>query len=446
MVNQKTVIFVSNSGPDRIVGGVVSLITPLAKRFKAIWISASNDITHQVTDEDEGVVLKKVSISPQVYKSYYDDFCNGGLWALCHHQNSEPLFRASDFNAYGEINQLFATEVIRCAENLAEPIIFINDYQLALLPKLLRSALPHAKILFFWHIPWPEHDRLKACPWRTELIDGILGADNVGFQTNQDRDHFISAMPGGLDIEGATNLGVYPASIEWPVLQNSQQVSIAQSRSAIAKQYQLQASNYVYLSVDRVDCSKGIIERLHVIKKILNLNPALIKNIQFIQVYVQTRSSILKSREYETQITGLIARINDEYGSGDWQPIISERQALTKHQLSLLYRSVNCLWVASLADGQNLICKEFIASRDDEDGVVMLSKHAGAAKELSDAVIYDPLNESDAICAFNQAISMSDDERKKRMISLRKHVRSYDVHLWMDQQLLDLHEVAALAF
>ena len=445
-MNKKTVIFVSNSGPDRLVGGVVSLITPLAKRFKATWISASNGIANQASHEHEGVVLKKVTLSPQLYKSYYDDFCNGGLWALCHHQNSEPLFRASDFNSYIEVNQLFASEVTRCANNIAEPIIFINDYQLALLPKLLRSALPHAKILFFWHIPWPSHDRLKACPWRAELIDGILGADNVGFQTNQDRDHFISAMPEGLDIAQSPNLGVYPASIEWPVLQNSRQESIAQSQAVIAKQYRLRASNDIFLSVDRVDCSKGIIERLHAIEKILDLNPALIKNIYFIQVYVQTRPTILKSREYESQITGLIARINHEYGSNDWQPIISERHTLTKDQLTCLYRSVNCLWVSSLADGQNLICKEFIASRDDEDGVVMLSKHAGAAKELSDAVIYDPLNESDAIRAFNHTISMSDDERKKRMISLRQHVRSYDVHLWMDQQLLDLREAAALAF
>nr|WP_255538059.1 trehalose-6-phosphate synthase [Polynucleobacter nymphae] len=446
IVNQKTVIFVSNSGPDRLVGGVVSLIKPLAKRFKATWISASNGITNQPTHEDEGVVLRKVSISPQAYKSYYDDFCNGGLWTLCHDQNVEPLFREGDFNSYVAVNQLFASEVIRCAEDIAEPIIFINDYQLALLPKLLRSALPHAKILFYWHIPWPAYGRLTACPWRTELINGILGADNAGFQTNQDRDHFISAMPEGLDIEGATNLGVYPASIEWPALKNSQPGSMAESRAAIAKQYQLQASNYVYLSVDRVDCSKGIIERLHAIEKILNLNPALIKNIQFIQVYVQTRPLVLKSREYESQITELIARINHQYGSNDWQPIISERHTLTKEKLTYLYRSVNCLWVSSLADGQNLICKEFIASRDDDDGVLILSKHAGAAKELCDAVIYDPLNENDAIDAFNQTISMSDAERKNRMISLRQHVRSYDVHLWMDQQLLDLREEAPLAF
>ena len=171
-------------------------------------------------------------------------------------------------------------------------------------------------------------------------------------------------MPKGLDIEGATNLGVYPASIEWPALKNSQPGSMAESRAAIAKQYQLQASNYVYLSVDRVDYSKGIIERLHAIEKILDLNPALIKNIQFIQVYVQTRPLVQKSREYESQITELIARINHQYGSNDSQPIISERHTLTKEQLTYLYRSVNCLWVSSLADGQNLICKEFIASRD----------------------------------------------------------------------------------
>ena len=445
-MNKKTVIFVSNSGPDKLVGGVVSLIKPLAKRFKAIWISASNDITNQATHEDEGVVLKKVSLSPQVYKSYYDDFCNRGLWTLCHHQNEEPLFRDSDFSAYVEVNQLFASEVIRCTEGIAEPIIFINDYQLALLPKLLRSALPHAKILFYWHIPWPGHDRLKVCPWRTELIDGILGADNVGFQTNQDRDHFISAMPEGLDIEGATNLGVYPASIEWPVVKNSQQASMAESRSVIAKQYRLQASDYIFLSVDRVDYSKGIIERLHAIEKILDLNPFIVKNMKFIQVYIQTRPSILKSREYESRITGLISRINHRHGSNDWQPIISERQALTKDQLSRLYRSVNCLWVSSLADGQNLICKEFVASRDDEDGVLMLSQHAGAAKELCDAVIYDPFNVRDAIDAFNRTISMGDAERKNRMISLRRHVKSNDVHLWMDQQLLDLREEAPLAF
>ena len=444
IVNKKTVIFVSNSGPDRLVGGVVSLIKPLAKRFKATWISASNDIANQATHEDEGVVLKKVSLSPQVYKSYYDDFCNGGLWTLCHHQNVEPLFSNRDFDSYVAANQLFANEVIRFADNTSEQIIFINDYQLALLPKILRSALPNTKILFYWHIPWPVRDRLRACPWRRELIDGILGADNVGFQTNQDRDHFISALPKGLDIEGAKNLGVYPASIEWPVLKNSQQVSMAESRSVIAKQYRLQASNYLFLSVDRVDYSKGIIERLQAIKKILDLNPSLINNIQFIQVYIQTRPSALKSLEYESQITKLISRINHEFGSNDWQPIISERHALNKDQLTCLYRSVNCLWVSSLADGQNLICKEFVATRDDDDGVLMLSKYAGAAKELNEAVIYDPLNENEALHAFNQTISMGDAERKNRMMSLRQRVRSYDVHLWMEQQLLDIREEAPL--
>ena len=278
------------------------------------------------------------------------------------------------------------------------------------------------------------------------MIDGILGADNVGFQTDQDRDHFISAMPKGLDIEGTANLGVYPASIEWPALKNSQQASMAESRSVIAKQYRLQASDYIFLSVDRVDCSKGIIERLQAIKKILHLNPALINNIQFIQVYIQTRPSALKSLEYESQITKLISRINHEFGSNDWQPIISERHALTKDQLTCLYRSVNCLWVSSLADVQNLICKEFIASRDDEEGVLMLSQHAGAAKELSDAVIYDPFNVRDAIDAFHRTMAMGDAERKNRMISLRQRVKSYDVHLWMDQQLLDLREEAPLVF
>jgi trehalose-6-phosphate synthase len=440
MVNKKTVIFVSNSGPDRAVGGVVSLIKPLAKRFEATWISASNGIANHATYEDEKVVIKKVTLSPQLYNSYYDDFCNGGLWTLCHHQHVEPLFRHGDFKSYVEVNQLFANEVIHCAENIAEPIIFINDYQLSLLPKLLRSALPNAKILFYWHIPWPLQERLKTCPWHAELIDGILGANNVGFQTNQDRNHFISAMPEVAGIGDGLNLGVYPASIEWPVLSTLQQLSMTQSRHAIAKEYRLQASNYIFLSVDRVDHSKGIIERLHAIKKILELNPLLVKKIQFIQVYVQTRSSNLKSREYESKITEFIRVINDEYGSNDWRPIISVPYALTKDQLTCLYRSVNCLWVSSVADGQNLICKEFIASREDGDGVVMLSKYAGASQELSDAVIYDPLNENDAICAFNQAISMGSDERKKRMISLRQCVRSYDVHQWMDQQLLDLRE------
>jgi trehalose 6-phosphate synthase len=441
-VNKQRVIFVSNGGPDRLVGGVVSLIKPLAKRFKAIWISASNGAMNQDVYEDKEVTVKKVALPSGVYRSYYDGFCNEGLWTLCHHQTEEPLFTSKDFDSYVVANHLFAQEVVRCASDLAEPIIFINDYQLALLPKLIRSALPRAKILFYWHIPWPLYSRLKVCPWNSELINGILGADNIGFQTNQDRSNFISSIPEDLRSGSVANLGVYPASIEWPVLKNLQQLSVTGNQSEITQKYQLQKTDYIFLSVDRVDYAKGIIERLNVIKKILELNPSIVKKIKFIQIYIQTRPSILKYKQYEEQITELIAKINNEYGSKDWQPIISEQSALTKKQLTFLYRSANCLWVSSLADGQNLICKEFIAARDDEDGALMLSMHAGAAKDLPSAVIYDPLSEKDAIQAFNQILSMGSYERKKRMISLRRSVKNYDVHLWMDEQLSSLYQEA----
>lgn len=445
-MNKKRVIFVSNGGPDRLVGGVVSLIKPLAKRFKATWISASNGAMNQVAQQDEEVTIKKVALSLEIYQSYYDGFCNEGLWTLCHHQTAEPVFKNKDFNSYVIANHLFSEEVVRCASDVTDPIIFINDYQLALLPKLIRSALPCAKILFYWHIPWPLYSRLKVCPWNSELINGMLGANNIGFQTNQDRSNFISSIPEGLRGGSVTNLGVYPASIEWPVLKNLQQPSVTGNQISIAQKYQLQKNDYIFLSVDRVDCAKGIIERLNAIKKILELNLSLVKKIKFIQIYIQTRPSILKYRQYEEQITELIAKINNEYGSKDWQPIISEQNVLTKKQLTFLYRSVNCLWVSSLADGQNLICKEFIAARDDEDGALMLSMHTGAAKDLPSAVIYDPLSEKDAIQAFNQILSMGSYERKKRMISLRQSVKNYDVHLWMDEQLSSLHQEARLVF
>ena len=432
-------IFVSNGGPDRLVGGVVSLIKPLAKRFKATWISASNGGINQDTYEDKEVTVKKVVLPSEVYRSYYDGFCNEGLWTLCHHQTAEPLFNKQDFNSYVIANHLFAEEVVRCARDLAEPIIFINDYQLALLPKLIRSVLPRAKILFYWHIPWPLFSRLKICPWNSELINGILDADNIGFQTNQDRSNFISAIPEGPRSSGVANLGVYPASIEWPVLKNLQQLSVTSNQNIITQKFKLQKNDYIFLSIDRVDYAKGIVERLNAIKKILELNPSLLKKIKFIQIYIQTRSSILKYRQYEEQITELITKINNEYGSKDWQPIISEQSALTKKQLTFLYRTVNCLWVSSLADGQNLICKEFIAARDDEDGALMLSMHTGAAKDLPTAVIYDPMSEKDAIRAFNQILSMGSYERKKRMIFLRRSVKNYDVHLWIDEQLSSLH-------
>jgi trehalose 6-phosphate synthase len=421
------------------VGGVVSLIKPLAKRFKATWISASNGGINQDAYEDKEVTVKKVVLPSEVYRSYYDGFCNEGLWTLCHHQTAEPLFNKQDFNSYVIANHLFAEEVVRCARDFAEPIIFINDYQLALLPKLIRSALPRAKILFYWHIPWPLFSRLKICPWNSELINGILDADNIGFQTNQDRSNFISAIPEGPRSSSVANLGVYPASIEWPVLKNLQQLSVTSNQTIITQKFKLQKNDYIFLSIDRVDYAKGIVERLNAIKKILELNPSLLKKIKFIQIYIQTRSSILKYRQYEEQITELITKINNEYGSKDWQPIISEQSALTKKQLTFLYRTVNCLWVSSLADGQNLICKEFIAARDDEDGALMLSMHTGAAKDLPTAVIYDPMSEKDAIRAFNQILSMGSYERKKRMISLRRSVKNYDVHLWVDEQLSSLH-------
>ena len=432
-------IFVSNGGPDRLVGGVVSLIKPLAKRFKATWISASNGGINQDAYEDKEVTVKKVVLPSEVYRSYYDGFCNEGLWTLCHHQTAEPLFNKQDFNSYVIANHLFAEEVVRCARDLAEPIIFINDYQLALLPKLIRSVLPRAKILFYWHIPWPLFSRLKICPWNSELINGILDADNIGFQTNHDRSNFISAIPEGPRSSSVANLGVYPASIEWPVLKNLQQLSVTSNQNIITQKFKLQKNDYIFLSIDRVDYAKGIVERLNAIKKILELNPSLLKKIKFIQIYIQTRSSILKYRQYEEQITELITKINNEYGSKDWQPIISEQSALTKKQLTFLYRTVNCLWVSSLADGQNLICKEFIAARDDEDGALMLSMHTGAAKDLPTAVIYDPMSEKDAIRAFNQILSMGSYERKKRMIFLRRSVKNYDVHLWIDEQLSSLH-------
>jgi len=442
--------------------GMVTAIEPIMQATGGMWIAyGGGNADKLVVDEadDIGVppddplyTLKRVWLTDEEVKGFYDGFSNEGLWPLCHIAHTRPIFRKDDWKEYVQVNEKFAKTVLKAIKNEQSPIVLVQDFHFALLPRLIKEKRPDATIGIFWHIPWPNAESFSICPWKKEIIDGMLGADIIGFHTQLHCNNFINTV--GRELEALIDLD------QFTVTKNNHQTSIKPFPISIAftkrgsvslKEQEAQSkealrklgvkTEYVGIGVDRLDYTKGIIERLHAIEIFLTKYPAYIGKFTFVQISAPSRKDIKEYKNFAERVENEINRINNKFRKNDWRPILFLHKYHSHEAIYPLYRAANLALVTSLHDGMNLVAKEFVAARDDEKGVLILSQFAGASRELRDALIVNPYNGEQTAEAIHTALTMRRAEQTERMKRMREILKSYNVYRWSAEFLKTMVEL-----
>lgn len=446
----------------RPASGLVTAVEPVMRACSGTWIAhGSGTADRETVDKHDRVrvppdhpeyTLRRIWLTREEEKGYYYGFANEGLWPLCHIAHVRPIFRSTDWQQYVAINQRFADAVIREADS-DDPVVLVQDYHFALLPEMIRKILPKATIITFWHIPWPNPESFGICPWRKELLQGMLGSTILGFHTPYHCKNFLETVDRFLETRiehesstisrrgKLTLVASYPISIQWPTPWQDTQPSVEQCRTEIREALGLSPDHKVGIGVDRQDYTKGILERFRAVEKLLELHPELIECFTFIQIAAPTRSALDDYQTFEAQVRNLATRINQRFSKGSWQPIRLKAEHHEPEMVNHYYRAADVCMVTSLHDGMNLVAKEFVASRDDERGVLVLSQFTGAAHELHEALIVNPYHIEQTAEALYMALTMPEMEQCERMISMRALVRDFNVYRWAGRMLLDAARV-----
>jgi trehalose 6-phosphate synthase len=438
--------------------GLVSALEPVMRACSGIWVAHGSGSADRETADARGRLLvppdersyslQRIWLSEEEEEGYYYGFSNEGLWPLCHLAYARPIFRADDWAAYRAVNERFADAVVD-AVTVEDPIVLVQDYHFALAPRMIRDRLPLATIITFWHIPWPSAERFGICPWREEIIDGLLGSSVVGFHTQAHCNHFIDAVDTFMEsrIDRTENAVVrqgertlvrpYPISVEWPSHWADLVPDAATCRREVLGELGLPDDTILAVGVDRLDYTKGIEERMEAVERLLERRPDLRRRFVFVQLAAPSRTRIARYEQLRETVEAVVDRINERFGTPGHQPVRLLRAHHEPERVFRFYRAADICYVSSLHDGMNLVSKEFVAARDDERGVLVLSKFAGAAGELTDALIVNPYDLEEVSGALERAIAMPADEQADRMRGLRAVIAENNVYRWAGQMLLD---------
>jgi trehalose-6-phosphate synthase len=447
---------------NRPASGLVTAVEPVMKACSGTWIAhGGGTADREVVDKKDHVsippehpqyTLRRIWLTREEEKGYYYGFANEGLWPLCHIAHVRPIFRTSDWKHYLEINQRFADAVVKEADK-EDPVVLVQDYHFALLPGMLRKALPKSTIITFWHIPWPNPESFGICPWREELLQGMLGSTIIGFHTPFHCKNFLETVDRYLEtrIEHASStishggnltlVEAYPISIQWPPPWQDSQPSVAQCRTEIRRSLKIDGDCLVGLGVDRLDYTKGILERLRAVESLLENHPEMIGRFSFIQIAAPSRSVLEEYQAFGARVRALATHINQRFSSGAYQPVYLRVEHHEPEDVNRYYRAADVCMVTSLHDGMNLVAKEYVAARDDERGVLVLSQFTGAAHELYEALIVNPYHIEQTADALYQALTMPEFEQQERMRSMRSMVRDFNVYRWAGRMLLDASKI-----
>ncbi len=444
-------------------GGVAIALDALMRERGGVWIAhgagSADPLVVDAADhvrvppESPSYTLRRLWLEEPTFSAYYGGFANEGLWPLCHVVDVRPKFRAEDWAAYKDINGRFAAAV-HAELGTTDAPVFIQDYHLALVAPALRTLRPDAKTALFWHIPWPSTDRLRICPWRRELLAGLLGNDLLAFQLERDRDNFIRAVEEELqaDVETESSRVTFdgrsstivsvPIGVDYDRIQAiAADAALPQEQQRLTELLDLRAE-IIGLGVDRLDYTKGIPERLAAIDVLMTRRPELRGKLTFVQIGVPSRSELESYAAIEAEISQSVADVNARHAIRGGPPVVAyHKTALTTSSLVALYRLAHFCVVSSLHDGMNLVAKEFVAARDDEDGVLVLSALAGAAQELQDALIINPYDVEGFADALARAIEMPREERRVRMRAQRRVVAGRNVFGWASDILEGLESL-----
>src|SRR2546422_2904417 len=443
---------------QRPASGLVTALEPIVRACSGTWIAhGAGNADRDTVDKNDHVMvppehpayrIRRVWLTPEEEQGYYYGFANEGLWPLCHIAHTRPVFRAPDWEHYQNVNRRFA-EIVADEAHSEDPIILVQDYHFALLPRMIRERLPRATIITFWHIPWPNPEAFGILPWREEILDGMLGSSILGFHTQFHCNNFFDTVDRFLEARvdretfsisyGGDTTGVrrYPIPIEFPPAALQVQAPVAEGRKRVRERLGLEPDTKIGVGVDRLDYTKGILERFSAVERLLELEPRWVGQFAFIQVAAPSRSSIDEYQNLDAKVRALAARINERFGKGDYQPIILKIEHHDAAQVYELYRASELCYVSCLHDGMNLVAKEFVAARDDEQGVLILSQFTGAARELAEALIVNPYDVEQSAAAMHLGLTMSPDEQRARMRSMRTLVQEFNVFRWAGRMLLD---------
>ena len=438
--------------------GLISALEPITRTCAGTWIAyGGGSADRETVDRNDHVMvppdnpaytLRRVWLTEEEYKGYYLGFANEGLWPLCHIAFTRPVFRAADWECYQAVNRKFAEVVIEEAKT-KNPIVLIQDYHFALLPRLIRERLPEATIITFWHIPWPNSEVFSICPWREQILDGLLGSSIVGFHIQFHCNNFIESVDrfveSRIDRETAaisyggqaTLVHSYPISIEWPEPAEDQPQGASDVRARVLHRFGLPEDIKLAVGVERLDYTKGILDRFRAIDEFLHQHSDWIGRLTFLQIAAPSRGTIPAYRQLHQECLDLVADINSRYGRKGYRPIILLAEHHEQEELFEIYKAADICVVSSLHDGMNLVAKEFVAARDDEEGVLILSAFAGASKELLEALVVNPYDTGAMAEALFLALTMPIEEQRERMRRMREVVRSNNVFRWAGNMLLD---------
>ena len=444
--------------------GVVTAIEPVLVACDGTWIAHgsgsadrefSDEFDHQrVPPERPSYTLRRVWLSREEEKGYYQGFANEGLWPLCHIAHTRPVFRPEDWVQYQRVNRRFADAVLQEMERTESPILLAQDYHFALLPRMIKDARPDARVAIFWHIPWPNPEVFGICPWQRELLDGLLGGDLIGFHIQSHCNNFLETVDRALEAltewdrfavnrQGhVTRVRPYPISVAFTENAHApgELPNAGEERAALLHELGVEGS-LLGVGVDRVDYTKGIIERFRGLEHFFELNPGYQHRFTFVQIAAPSRTEIGRYKQFLDEVMAEAERINARLQAGRWQPIVLLNRHHSHEEIARYYRAASVCLVSSLHDGMNLVAKEFVAAREDERGALILSTFAGAAHELPDALLVNPYDVQQVANAVRHALEMPEDEQMLRMGRMRQSVREHNVFRWAAHLLSDLTEI-----
>jgi trehalose-6-phosphate synthase len=443
--------------------GVVTAIEPVLRACDGTWVAhGSGDADMEAVDrhdrlrvppDDPHYTLRRIWLTKEEESGYYYGFANEGLWPLCHIAHTRPLFRASDWKHYQDVNRKFADALLEEMEEISRPVVLVQDYHFALLPRMIKQSRPDARVAIFWHIPWPNPEAFRICPWQGELVDGLLGADLVGFHIQSHCTNFLQTVDRIVEsrinwehfsvqrLDHHTTVRPFPISVEFcDDPGESPSESAYEERATLLKALGVEAAR-MGVGVDRIDYTKGILERFLAIEHFLGKYPRYQEVFTFVQIGAPSRTHIKRYHDLQAEVEAEADRINWRFQTDRWKPIVLLKRQHSHKEIEPYYRAADLCLVTSLHDGMNLVAKEFVATRRDELGVLILSCFTGAARELQDALQVNPYDIDQTAEAIRAALEMPPEEKRLRMQRMRRLVREHNVYRWAGSLIGELCEV-----
>ncbi|MBS0387755.1 MAG: trehalose-6-phosphate synthase [Proteobacteria bacterium] len=442
--------------------GMVTALEPVVRACHGTWIAHGSGTADRETvdahdrlavpPDEPAYTLRRVWLSDEEEAGYYYGFSNEGLWPLCHQAYVRPAFREQDWIEYQRVNRRFA-EVVEAEARGSQPVVLLQDFHLALLPAYLRERLRRATIAHFWHVPWPNAETFGVCPWKQELLHSLLATDVLGFHTRYHCLNFLDSVDRyvecQIDREQMTvtlrghvcKVTPYPISIEWPPRWLAGLPAADAAREAIRKRYGLGKDVRIGIGVERWDFTKGIIERVQALERLLERHREWRGRVTLLQVAAPSRSRLPAYQALQQQTIASVEHVNQRFGTADWQPVVLIAEHQEPKMVYTLYRAADFCVVNSLHDGMNLVAKEFVAARDDLDGVLILSTFAGASRELLEALPVNPFDVGETADAIVAALQMGRAERLERMRLMRRTIKGHNVYRWAGRMLTDVVQI-----